>query len=309
MQRLCAHCRAREDTGNGSRAPPYEFLNVEQKYSWLKSPRYDDKPMEVGPLARTLVAYASGNQQIRKRVDGILTDLNLPPTALFSTMGRIAARALEADFMVVAALVVLTVTGFYMHRPFIVATSSRAWVMGTMRFAHEIFGFILISALLLRLYWFFAGNEWAHWRAWVPLRREQWRSIRSMLLYYSHRRRGPEPEIGHNSLAAATYLVVMTLLFIECLTGLVLYGVVSGSRFLRVTIGWIPHIIDIQYIRLCHYFIMFCFMAFVIHHVYSAVLVSMEQKNGLMESIFSGWKFVQRSLLEKEQEAQVRSRR
>ena len=79
--------------------PPYEYLQTEQKYSWLKSPRYDDKPMEVGPLARTLVAYASGNEQIKKRIDGVLAQLNLPPTALFSTMGRIAARALEAEFM------------------------------------------------------------------------------------------------------------------------------------------------------------------------------------------------------------------
>jgi len=210
-------------------------------------------------------------------------------------------------WMMVLSLVVLTVTGFYMHRPFLVETSPRAWAMGMMRFAHEVFGFILISVLLLRLYWFFAGNEWARWRAWVPLTKAQWASIRSMLLYYSYQRREPEPEIGHNSLATSTYLVIVFLLVVECLTGLVLYGVVSGSQFLRVTIGWIPRIIDIQYIRLCHYFIMFCFMAFVIHHIYSAVLVSMEQKNGLMESIFSGWKFVQRSLLEKEQE--VRSRR
>lgn len=80
--------------------PPYDFLKTDEKYSWLKSPRYNDKPMEVGPLARTLVAYASGHQQIKSLVDGTLAKLNLPPSALFSTMGRIAARALEADIMV-----------------------------------------------------------------------------------------------------------------------------------------------------------------------------------------------------------------
>src|SRR5271163_1838737 len=80
--------------------PPFEYLKTDEKYSWLKSPRYDDKPMEVGPLARTLVAYASGNEQIKQRVDGVLAQLKLPPTALFSTMGRIAARAIEAEFMV-----------------------------------------------------------------------------------------------------------------------------------------------------------------------------------------------------------------
>jgi Ni,Fe-hydrogenase I large subunit len=79
--------------------PPYELLKTDEKYSWLKSPRYDDKPMEVGPLSRALVAYASGNQDVKKRIDGTLAKLNLPASSLFSTMGRIAARALEADYM------------------------------------------------------------------------------------------------------------------------------------------------------------------------------------------------------------------
>ncbi|MGO9432694.1 MAG: nickel-dependent hydrogenase large subunit [Terracidiphilus sp.] len=80
--------------------PPYEFLKIDEKYSWLKAPRYDDKPMEVGPLARTLVAYASGDQQVKQLVDSTLAKLKLPASALFSTLGRVAARALEADIMV-----------------------------------------------------------------------------------------------------------------------------------------------------------------------------------------------------------------
>ena len=208
-----------------------------------------------------------------------------------------------AHWMMVLSLVVLTVTGFYMHHPFVVATSPRAWVMGTARFIHEVFGFVLIAVVILRLYWFFAGNQWARWRAWVPLKREQRQSMYSMLLYYTYRRREPFPEVGHNSLAAASYMVIGLLLITECVTGLVLFSVVRGSHFLTLLVGWIPRLIDIQYIRTIHYFIMFLFMAFVIHHVYSAMLVSMEQRNGLMESIFSGWKFVSRSLLEKERGA------
>jgi Ni,Fe-hydrogenase I large subunit len=79
--------------------PPYEFLNVEEKYSWLKAPRYDDHVMEVGPLSRTLVAYASGQPEVKAMVDGVLAKLNAPPTALFSTLGRIAARALETQLL------------------------------------------------------------------------------------------------------------------------------------------------------------------------------------------------------------------
>lgn len=80
--------------------PPYEFLETDSKYSWVKSPRYSDTAMEVGPLARTLIAYASGNQQVKGAVDGVLAQLKVPPSALFSTLGRIAARALEAQLLV-----------------------------------------------------------------------------------------------------------------------------------------------------------------------------------------------------------------
>jgi hydrogenase large subunit len=79
--------------------PPYEFLDVAEKYSWLKAPRYEDQPMEVGPLARLLVAYASGQQDVKALVDATLAKLKAPPTALFSTLGRIAARALETQLL------------------------------------------------------------------------------------------------------------------------------------------------------------------------------------------------------------------
>ncbi len=64
-------------------------------YSWLKAPRYEDEPCEVGPLARVLVAYARGDKGIKNLVDGTLKQLNVPVTALFSTLGRTAARGLE----------------------------------------------------------------------------------------------------------------------------------------------------------------------------------------------------------------------
>jgi hydrogenase large subunit len=79
--------------------PPYEYLETDQKYSWLKSPRYDGKSMEVGPLSRTLVAYASGQPEVKALVDSTLKQLNAPATALFSTLGRIAARAIEGQLM------------------------------------------------------------------------------------------------------------------------------------------------------------------------------------------------------------------
>jgi Ni,Fe-hydrogenase I large subunit len=75
--------------------PPYEFLDTDGKYSWLKAPRYDNTPVEVGPLARMVVAYASGHPRVRELVDFVLGQLGAGPEVLFSTLGRTAARAIE----------------------------------------------------------------------------------------------------------------------------------------------------------------------------------------------------------------------
>ena len=81
--------------------PPYELLHTEpdSKYSWLKSPRYDDQPMEVGPLARMLVSYASGHERVKTLVDGALKALGVGPEVLFSTLGRVAARGIETQLL------------------------------------------------------------------------------------------------------------------------------------------------------------------------------------------------------------------
>lgn len=90
--------------------PPYEFLDTgdDDKYSWLKSPRYDGRPMEVGPLARMLMAYASPNApshaSVKEKVDAVLKELNVGPEALFSTLGRVAARGIETWVVAEAAL-------------------------------------------------------------------------------------------------------------------------------------------------------------------------------------------------------------
>ena len=76
--------------------PPYDYLDVDKKYSFLKTPRWKGHAMEVGPLARVLVGYARGREDFKEVVDSTLAKLNVPATALFSTLGRTAARGLES---------------------------------------------------------------------------------------------------------------------------------------------------------------------------------------------------------------------
>jgi hydrogenase large subunit len=70
-------------------------IDEEAKYSWIKSPRWKGHAMEVGPLARYIIGYAQNNPEFKEPVEKVLTDLGLPVSALFSTLGRTAARGLE----------------------------------------------------------------------------------------------------------------------------------------------------------------------------------------------------------------------
>lgn len=69
------------------------------KYSWLKTPRYNGKAMEVGPLSRMLVNYVSGHEATVAQVNGLLGRLGVGPEVLFSTLGRTAARAIETKII------------------------------------------------------------------------------------------------------------------------------------------------------------------------------------------------------------------
>jgi hydrogenase large subunit len=96
---------------DGETTPKYELgpnakgtrTNIEQideggKYSWIKAPRWKGNAMEVGPLARYVVGYASGHTEITDQIKDLLGRLNAPVDALFSTLGRTAARALEGQW-------------------------------------------------------------------------------------------------------------------------------------------------------------------------------------------------------------------
>ncbi len=89
-----------EYDGRGGVQPPYTQLDIKDGYSWLKSPRWNSNSVEVGPLARMLLLYADPNAaahaQAKELVDATLSQLDLPVDALFSTLGRTAARTLES---------------------------------------------------------------------------------------------------------------------------------------------------------------------------------------------------------------------
>ncbi len=80
---------------NGVTKPLFTHMGDTDRYSWMKAPRYDGLVMETGPLAQVLVAYANGHEAVKPVVDKVLSTLGVGPEALFSTLGRTAARGIE----------------------------------------------------------------------------------------------------------------------------------------------------------------------------------------------------------------------
>ncbi len=86
--------------GKETKGDRKEIKEVDEsaKYSWVKAPRWKGNAVEVGPLARYVIAYARGRKDIKEQVDGALKALDVPIGALFSTLGRTAARGLECQW-------------------------------------------------------------------------------------------------------------------------------------------------------------------------------------------------------------------
>lgn len=197
----------------------------------------------------------------------------------------------------VAAIVVLSFTGYYIGNPYVQVSPREIYglyFMGLMRFIHFAAAYVFVGSLALRTYWaFVGGNRYASWRALVPFFTAEGRGkMRHALQYYLFLRRDPPAVLGHNALAGFTYAWIVFLYFVQVITGFALYGQAHPGGFWSKLTGWIFLLVSNQHLRLTHHLVMWLLIAFAIHHVYSAFLVDAEEANGLLSSIFSGWKFL-----------------
>ena len=202
----------------------------------------------------------------------------------------------------VISIGVLSVTGYYIHDPFIVGQSHRPFLMAWFRFVHEAFGMLFLAFFLLRVYLFFGGNKWEGWRQFLPLSKDRFREMWEVTRFYAFIRPTPVSKIGHNQMAAFSYLGLYSLILVEILTGLVLYQRLLHNAVLLAMVGWIPRLIGVQYLRLIHFFLMYVFIAFGIFHVHLCMLVSRAEKRGLMDSMFIGYKIIPVDEVEEELE-------
>lgn len=200
-----------------------------------------------------------------------------------------------AHWLIFLSVVVLSATGFYIGSPFFVVTGEarQHFFTGLVKLVHSYAAIVFTLSLVSRLAWMFLGNAHARWDQFVPWSGERRRGALQTLLYYLFLAKRPTREAGHNALAGITYLFVYAVLVLQALTGLGLYG---KAAHLGSAMRWFAFLADVfggpQYTRWLHHGFMWLVLGFFVHHLYSALLFSFEERMGTMESIFSGYKFV-----------------
>jgi Ni/Fe-hydrogenase 1 B-type cytochrome subunit len=186
----------------------------------------------------------------------------------------------------------LSFTGYYIAYPFIHAVSTQQYIMGTMRFIHFVSAYVLLMGFIIRTYWLFVGNQYANWRVIVPLTKKQWTEMGEAAKFYLFIRKKPVYSMGHAPLASVCYLVVMILFFFEICSGFALYSQSHVHSFIFTILGgWLLSIMNVQTIRLWHHLAMYALLVFTIFHVYMGFFLDSVEKNGVMSSMFGGYKF------------------
>ena len=193
-----------------------------------------------------------------------------------------------SHWLIVASIAVLAVTGYFIGNP-VITTGGLARdriVAGTMRSIHLYAAWVFGVSVVVRVYWMFAGSYYARWDQFIPVSRDRFNSIWQAMRFYSFMRREPQLYPGHSGLAALAYAGIFMIYFVMIVTGLALYyvyapanSVFQGFRFL------VP-----IYSRFIHHIGMWILLMFVIQHVYSTILFSVEERSGIVDSMFTGYK-------------------
>jgi len=200
-------------------------------------------------------------------------------------------------WLIALSILVLAVTGLYIAHPVMHVTGAATdhFVTGWFRLVHSYAAIVFTVSVLSRVTWMFVGNKYARWDKFLPVHAIRARGLWPTFKFYTFLLRKPPGFVGHNPLAGAAYCGIFVLYFVMIATGFAMFSasaapgsVMHGFQFL------IPLAGGLQTARWIHHAVMWLLLGFVVHHVYSAVLMSHVEVNGTVESIFTGWKFVPR---------------
>jgi Ni/Fe-hydrogenase 1 B-type cytochrome subunit len=195
------------------------------------------------------------------------------------------------------AITVLAVTGYLIANPLasVGGEASDHFMMGYIRFAHFAAGYILAIGLLFRIYWAYAGNEYARQLFLPPLFTQKfWVGVWHEILWYSFIDKQPRKYVGHNPLALLFmhFILVWGTLFM-IVTGFALYGEGTGQDTWQHTLfsSWvIPLFGESQSVHSWHHLIMWAIICFVIAHIYVAIREDKLSRQSMLKTMVTGYR-------------------
>lgn len=208
----------------------------------------------------------------------------------------------------VLSIIVLCVTGFLIADPPAIMSSQEATnihFFGYIRVIHFIAAYVFFFIMIMRIYWLFAGNRFASWRAFWPFRKTFWRNFWhvmkiDILLQNEKVEDVTKISIGHNSVAKLSYIAMFFLALVMVITGFGLYSDMSGW-WLPKMFDWVVPFFGGDYlVRTIHHVCMWLFIFFTMVHVYLVMYHDWLEGRGEVSSMFGGYKFVREDRLKEE---------
>jgi Ni/Fe-hydrogenase 1 B-type cytochrome subunit len=195
-----------------------------------------------------------------------------------------------AHWLIALSIVVLSVTGFYIGAPFLEGDAD-SLIMAYMRFVHFVAAFLFTVCVIVRMYWWFAGNKYAKLNQFIPTSGERIKNVIDTGLFYAFLKKDLPHAPGHTGLAGLSYTFLFCLYLAQIITGFAMYTLAHGGGAIWTMLGgWSLSLMSVAYLRLIHHLIMWVIGLFVIAHVYIGWHNDLIERNGLISSIFSGYK-------------------
>lgn len=205
------------------------------------------------------------------------------------------------------SITVLAVTGYLIAKPLAIMSGAEAfnsYWFGTVRAIHFTAAYVFVAVMLLRIYWAFAGNRYARLKAFLPFGKKARKNFahvlkHDILLLPEKGEDLSQVSVGHNRVAAFSYIVMFFVALIMVFTGFGLYAD-NSTWWLPKLFGWVPEFLGGDFMaRSIHHSLMWVFALFVIVHVYLVLFHDWLEGRGETSSMLSGFKFVRRERMSK----------
>ncbi|MCW2278952.1 Ni/Fe-hydrogenase, b-type cytochrome subunit [Heliophilum fasciatum] len=194
-------------------------------------------------------------------------------------------------------VMILFVTGIYIGRPelrlsVITMDATTAFIMGKFFTVHMLVGYLFVANFIYRVYWAYAGNQYARSHRW-PWQKQYWLDFRDTLLHYLFLKKQEPHYLGHNPLANLAYFFVVILgSGFMAFSGFAMYSELHPDGMTGHLFGWVIQVMGASfYVHMWHRLGAWVFMVFVVIHLYMSLRHELFVRDGTMSSIVSGYKY------------------